>query len=409
MKILVIGGGPAGCIAAMTASAGGNEVHILEKNEKLGKKLYITGKGRCNITNAADMKTVMDSVVSNPKFMYSAFANFTNDDIVALLESKGCRTKTERGLRVFPVSDRSLDVIIALERLLKENGVRLRFNTEVSRLIIEDGECKGVVLSDGKSIAADRVIVATGGISYPSTGSTGDGYRFAKEAGHNVIQAIPSLVPFETEPTHITSGVSLKNVTVKLYDGNKLLFEELGEMMFTHFGVSGPLILSASAYAADRVQKKALRLVIDLKPGLDEEKLGARLLRDLDRNKNKELKNALGELLISALVDEVIRQSGISPYIKVNEITKLQRESLLHTLKGLEFTVTGARGFNEAIITRGGVSTKEIDPKTMESKKIKKLYFAGEVIDVDALTGGFNLQIAWSTGYAAGLGSREEQ
>lgn len=408
MKIIVIGGGPAGCIAAITASKGGNEVHIIEKNEKLGKKLFITGKGRCNITNASDMKTVMDSVVSNPKFMYSAFSSFTNDDIIKLLNENGCPTKVERGRRVFPVSDKSVDVIRAIERMIKTHAVKVRLNTEVKSLIIEDGVCKGVKTSKGESIQADRVIIATGGISYPSTGSTGDGYRFAEAARHKVTDVIPSLVPFETERTNITSGVSLKNVTAKLYNDKKLLYEELGEMMFTHFGVSGPLILSSSAYAADILKKNSLRLVIDLKPGLDEEKLDARLLRDFEKNKNKELKNALGELLISSLIDEVIRQSGISPYKTVNEITRAERESLLKTIKNLTFTVTGTRGFNEAVITRGGVSTKEINPKTMESKKIKNLFFAGEVIDVDALTGGYNLQIAWSTGYMAGMGAGEE-
>lgn len=409
MKIIVIGGGPAGCIAAITASKGGNEVHIIEKNEKLGKKLFITGKGRCNITNAADMKTVMDSVVSNPKFMYSAFFSFTNDDIVKMLNEKGCATKVERGQRVFPVSDKSVDVIRAIEKMIRENAVKVRLNTEVESLIIENEICKGIKTVKGEKIFADRVIVATGGVSYPSTGSTGDGYKFAKQAGLSVTDVIPSLVPFETEATNITSGVSLKNVTAKLYNDKKLLYEELGEMMFTHFGVSGPLILSASAYAAEILKKSKLSLVIDLKPGLDDEKLDARLLRDFEKNKNKELKNSLGELLISALIEETIRQSGVDPFKKVNAITKQERESLVRAIKNLTFTVTKTRGFSEAIITRGGVSIKEINPKTMESKKVSNLYFAGEVLDVDALTGGFNLQIAWSTGYSAGTGSREEK
>ena len=404
MKVIVIGGGPAGCIAAITASKGGNEVCILEKNEKLGKKLFITGKGRCNITNAADMKTVMDSVVSNPKFMYSAFNAFTNDDIVKMLEDEGCATKVERGLRVFPVSDKSVDVIRALEKLIKKYSVKVKLHTAVKELLIEDDTCKGVILNNGERINADKVIVATGGLSYQSTGSTGDGYRMVQKAGIKVTELIPSLVPLETNKTNITSGISLKNVTARLYNENKLLYEELGEMLFTHFGVSGPVILSASSYAGGILKNKSLRLEIDLKPGLDEEKLDARLLRDFEKNKNKELKNSLGELLISALIDEVIRQSGVSPYKKVNEITREERQMLIKALKALTFTVTGTRGWNEAIITKGGISIKEINPKTMESKKIKNLFFAGEVIDVDALTGGFNLQIAWSTGYAAGQG-----
>jgi len=401
-KIVIIGGGPAGCLAAVSAAGNGHEVHIYEKNEKLGKKLFITGKGRCNFTNDADMKTIMENVVSNPKFLFSAFRNFTNDDIINLIEGAGCPAKVERGGRVFPASDHSSDIIKALEKVLKDYGVKIHLNTEIKALLINDGSCSGIKLFNGTEVKADRVIVATGGVSYPTTGSTGDGIRWAKAAGHSIVDTVPALVSLKTKKTGITPGVSLKNIRADLYDGDKLIYSDFGEMLFTHTGVSGPVILSASSFATRLIRKKELTLKIDLKPALDEEKLDDRILRDFEENKNKTFRNSLGKLLISSLVDEVIRQSGIDPDKRVNEISKNDRAGLIKALKGLEFTVTGSEGFKEAIITQGGVSTKEIDPKTMSSKLIKGLGFAGEVIDVDALTGGFNLQIAWSTGYAAG-------
>lgn len=404
MKVLIIGGGPAGMIAAIAASECGSQAEIYEKNEKLGKKLFISGKGRCNLTNASDMKTVMDSIVSNPRFMYGAFGKFSNEEIISLIESEGCPTRTERGERVFPVSDHSSDVIRALERRLKKDNVKIHLNEEVKGLLIKDGECRGIKLAGGREETADKVIIATGALSYPSTGSTGDGFRWAIYAGHKVVDTVPALVPLVTkEDVSGMMGLSLKNVRAAVKDGNRTLYEGFGEMLFTHFGVSGPLMLSASSYITRKLKEHHdLLLSIDLKPALDEETLDARILRDFGKNRNKVLRNSLGELLPSGLVAEVVGQSGILPDKKVNEITRQERTQLLHALKSLNFTVTGTRGWNEAIITQGGVSTKEINPKTMESKLVKNLFFAGEVLDVDALTGGFNLQIAWSTGWSAG-------
>lgn len=402
MKTIIVGGGPAGMVAAIAASQCGNQVELYEKNEKLGKKLFISGKGRCNLTNASDMKTVMENVVSNPRFMYGAFGKFSNDDIIALIESAGCPTKVERGNRVFPVSDHSSDVIRALEKKLKERNVRIFLNEEVKGLVIRDGVCTGIKLAV-RTASADRIIIATGALSYQSTGSTGDGFRWAVYAGHTVVDTVPALVPLVTkENVSDMMGLSLKNVRADIFDGSKLLFSEFGEMLFTHFGVSGPLILSASSYITRKLRNHSLTLKIDLKPALDDETLDARILKDFDKNKNKALKNSLGELLPSGLIAEAVAQSRISPDKKVNEITKQERAQLLTALKSLTFTVTGTRGWNEAIITQGGVSTKEINPKTMESKLVKNLFFAGEVLDVDALTGGYNLQIAWSTGWSAG-------
>ena len=403
MKVTVIGGGPAGMAAAIAASRCGNQVSLYEKNEKLGKKLFISGKGRCNLTNASDMKTVMDNVVSNPRFLYSAFGKFSNDDIVNLIEAAGCPTKVERGNRVFPVSDHSSDVIKALEKTLRTESVKVHLNEEVKGLLIKDGVCRGIKLEGSKSDFADKVIIATGALSYPSTGSTGDGYRWAIYAGHKIVDTVPALVPLETkEDVSSMMGLSLKNIRIEIRDENKVLYSEFGEMLFTHFGVSGPVILSASSYVTGKLREKHLKLSIDLKPALDANTLDARLLKDFEKNINKALKNSLGELLPSGLIAEVIRQSGINPDKKVNEITRQEREQLLKVLKGLSFTLTGTRGWNEAIITQGGVSIKEINPKTMESKLVSNLFFAGEILDLDALTGGFNLQIAWSTGWSAG-------
>nr|WP_302226351.1 NAD(P)/FAD-dependent oxidoreductase [uncultured Marvinbryantia sp.] len=402
-KILVIGGGAAGMFAAI-AAAPDNEVHIYEKNERLGKKLYITGKGRCNLTNACDVEELFEAVCTNRKFLYSAFYGCTNADVIRFFEAHGCKTKTERGQRVFPVSDKSADVIDALRRALRDAGVHIHFNTEVREVLTADGAAAGILLADGTKICGDAVIVATGGLSYPSTGSTGDGYRFAKECGHAVTEQYPSLVPFNVKEAFVKElqGLSLRNVRLSVYDGTKRLYEDFGEMMFTHFGVTGPLVLTASAAVQKKLRQKELKLVIDLKPALSEEQLDARLLREFEEGKNKQFKNVIGNLFPAKLTPVMQKLSGISPEKKVNEISRAERTSFVHQIKHLELTATGLRDYNEAIITKGGVAVKEINPATMESKLVQGLFFAGEVLDVDALTGGFNLQIAWSTGYAAG-------
>ena len=422
-NVIVIGAGAAGMMAAIAAAQNGNQVTVLEKNEKAGKKIYITGKGRCNITNACDVEELFNNVVTNKKFLYSAFYGFSNDDVVAMLKEAGLETKVERGDRVFPVSDRAGDVISALVRIMKRHGVKIEYDTTVTELIIShsdevDGDMEGktgkkkaqgiisgVKCSSGKIYKADAVIVATGGVSYPTTGSTGDGYEFARKAGHNVTALSPALVPFNVAEEDIKElqGLALKNSGVTIYDGKKKLYEDFGELLFTHFGVSGPTVLSASSYVAKKIKEHPLKLVIDLKPGLDTEQLDARVLRDFDEFTNKNFNNALDKLLPKSLIPVAIRRSGIDEYKKVHEISREERQRLVNTIKNLEFTLTGLRGYNEAIITQGGVSIKEIDPSTMESKLVKGLYFAGEVLDLDAVTGGFNLQIAWSTGHLAGV------
>ena len=408
-KVIIIGGGAAGMIAAYSAALTSKQVILLEKNEKLGKKIFITGKGRCNLTNASDMNTVMENVVSNKRFLFSAFKNFTNEDIMNLVENNGTKLKIERGNRVFPVSDHSSDIIKSLENAIRDLHVDIRLNTKVDELIIENDRCIGVVIGKNK-IMADAVIVATGGMSYQATGSDGDGYRFAKEAGLSVSKLYPSLVPFNIEGERIKAlqGLSLKNIHAYIYDDKKLVYDEFGEMLFTHFGVSGPVIISASAVIGNK-NIKGYRLSIDLKPALDEEKLDERILRDFTEQKNKSLKNSLNKLFPAKLIDEVIYQSKLDPDKKVNLLTKEERHSLVCATKNLEYVISSTRGFNEAIITKGGVEVSQINPKTMESKKIKGLFFAGEVLDLDAFTGGYNLQIAWSTGYAAGEGAGNEQ
>lgn len=403
-KVLVIGGGAAGMFAAIFAARNGNEVHVLEKNEKLGKKVFITGKGRCNITNASDMDTLFDSVVSNSKFLYSSFYGYTNQDVMNFFEELGLKIKVERGERVFPESDRSSDVIAALSKEMRRLGVDVSLYTEVKKILTNEDGVTGVLLSDGKKIDGDVCIVATGGFSYQTTGSTGDGYRFAKENGHQVTEILPALVPLTVKETYgkELQGLSLRNVEASIYDGKKELYREFGEMLFTHYGVSGPLMLSASSYLTKILRKKELRLVIDLKPALTMEQLDARVLRDFEENKNKQFKNAIGKLFPAKLIPVMLELSRIDPEKKVNEISKEERQGFVHLIKHFEMTITGTRDFNEAIITQGGVKTKEINPSTMESKIIPRLYFVGEVLDLDALTGGFNLQIAWSTGYAAG-------
>lgn len=403
-QVIVIGAGAAGMMAAIAAARNNKKVIVIEKNEKVGKKLFITGKGRCNITNACDIEDLLSNIVTNPKFLYSALYTFTNDDIVTLLEELGCKTKVERGNRVFPVSDKSSDVIGALKRELNRLKVEILLNTEVTSLIIENGICTGVNLKNKKKMLGDAVIVATGGISYAPTGSTGDGYEFAKVAGHHIVEPVPSLVPFNIEGEEVKAlqGLSLRNVGVKVFSGKKVIYEEQGELLFTHFGMSGPTILSASAYVKPK-QKEKLTVTIDLKPALSEKQLDQRLLRDFEKNKNKQYKNSLEDLLPKKLIPIIMNRSNISPEKKVNEISKTERQQLLKVLKEFAFEVSGLRGFQEAIITKGGVNIKEIEPNTMESKEVKQLFFAGEVLDLDALTGGFNLQIAWSTGYLAGL------
>lgn len=403
-RVGIIGGGAAGMMAAAAAALDGNEVHIFEKNEKLGKKIYITGKGRCNVTNACPQEDFFRNVVTNGKFLYSSFYGFTNQDIMDFLEKAGCPLKTERGQRVFPVSDKSSDVIRALSSSLDRLGVKVHLRREADGLLTEEGRCVGLRLKDGKEERFDRVIVATGGLSYPTTGSTGDGYRFAEETGHKVTECSPALVPFTTEGDTALrlQGLALKNIEASVYKGKKLLYREFGEMLFTHFGVSGPVLLSASSYAAKTIRKEPLTLSIDLKPALTPEQLDARLVREFEGQQNKQFKNSLGGLLPSKLIPVIIERSAIDPEKKVNEITRQERRQLLEALKDFRMTLTGLRGYNEAIITQGGVSVKEVNPSTMESKRLPGLYFAGEVLDLDAVTGGFNLQIAWSTGWAAG-------
>ena len=403
-KVLIAGGGAAGMMAAVMAAREGCAVTLFEKNEKLGKKVFITGKGRCNLTNACDTEELFDAVVSNPKFLYSAFYGYTNHDVIDFFEKAGTKTKTERGERVFPVSDHSTDVIDALRRKMREYKVQVHLNTEVSKVEAEAGKVTGV-LSDGekKLFPADAVLVATGGISYKTTGSTGDGYRFAEELGHKVTELCPSLVPFNTkEPwAKELQGLSLKNVDVRVMDGKKKLYDGFGEMMFTHFGVTGPLILSASAQIGKKLEKEPLEAFLDLKPALDAEQLDARILREFDANHNKQFKNVIGVLFPSSLTPIMIEIGGIPGEKPVHEISREERQAFGRLIKAFPFTITGMGEFKEAIITRGGVSVKEIQPSTMESKKIKNLYFTGEVLDLDAVTGGYNLQIAWSTAYAA--------
>ncbi len=405
-NVVITGGGPAGMMAAITAARRGFKVTLVEKNEKLGKKLFITGKGRCNITNAGDSEDLFNSIVTNRKFMFSSFNGFSNYDTLGFFDELGLHIKIERGNRVFPESDHSSDVIGALNRELKRLSVDVRLNTEVKDIIVNGGKATGVVVKcSGKesTIQADNVIVATGGNSYQSTGSTGDGYRFARKLGHSVTPIVPALVPFNVAEDWESDlqGLSLKNVSIVVLDGKQEIYSDFGEMLFTHFGVSGPLILSASSFAARRIKEHPLKLVIDLKPALSQEQLDERILRDFDEEKNKAFKNSLDKLLPKKMIPVIVRLSDIDGNKKVNEITKQERQKLVSLIKGLELTITGLRGFNEAIITQGGINVREINPTTMESKLVKNLYFAGEVLDVDALTGGFNLQIAWSTGYAA--------
>ncbi|NCC15042.1 MAG: NAD(P)/FAD-dependent oxidoreductase [Clostridia bacterium] len=403
-KIIVVGGGAAGMMAAGRAGSRGHEVHLFEKNNRLGKKLLITGKGRCNLTNDCDVETLLENIPGNPYFMYSAFYHLDSPQTQELFHRLGLQTKVERGRRVFPVSDKSLDVVIAMEQYLRENKVKLHLDSPVEEILISEGKAVGVRLNKGIVVEADAVIVATGGLSYPATGSTGDGYRFAKKAGHQVTKLFPSLVPLKTEEEWCKDlmGLSLRNISIQVKNKNgKTVFEEFGEMLFTHYGVSGPVILSASRHLILSMNE-GYRLFIDLKPAMDEKKLDMRLLRDFEKYANRDFINALDDLLPKKLIPVIIALSGIAPDKKVNNIAKEERKRLLSLLKALPLTVTGTAGFHEAVITCGGIFVDEIDPSTMESKFVKNLHFVGEVLDVDAYTGGYNLQIAFSSGYTAG-------
>jgi predicted Rossmann fold flavoprotein len=412
-KIGVIGGGPAGMMAAIVAARNGNEVHLFEKNEKLGKKLYITGKGRCNLTNACEIDELLKGILTNFSFLYSSFYNFSNEDTMTFFEECGVALKVERGSRVFPQSDHSSDIINALRKRLEKLKVSVHLNAEVKDIITEEVNnedikqtvaLKGVRLSEGKEIRLDACIITTGGLSYPSTGSTGDGYEWAKRLGHQVTNLYPALVPMEVKEEDVKSiqGLSLRNVKVKIYDQSKVLYEEFGEMLLTHFGVTGPIILSASSVVGKILMERNLTLSIDLKPALSFEQLDQRILREIKENSNRQFKNGIGRLFPSSLAPVIIERSGISPEKVMNSVTKEERHEFVNIIKGFTMTLTGLRPIDEGIITKGGVNVKEVDTYSMESKLVKNLYFAGEVLDIDAITGGFNLQIAWSTGYLAG-------
>lgn len=407
-KILIIGGGAAGMAAAVFLGEKHHQVHLFEKNEKLGKKLFITGKGRCNITNTCDDETFFKSVVTNSKFLYSAFYGYSNQDVVSFFESLGLAVKEERGGRIFPVSDHSSDVIRVLEKRMKELDVKVHLKSEAEALLTEEGgegehKIRGIRLRNGAEILGDKVIVATGGFSYQATGSMGDGYTFAKETGHTVTQLRPALVPIATKEEYVTQmqGLALKNIRFTVKDGKKVLYDDFGELLFTHFGISGPLVLTASSYIGKKLEKKELQGYIDLKAALTEEQLDARLLREFEAGINRQFKNVITGMFPAKLYPVILELGGIAPDKKVNEITRKERQDFIYLVKHFPLTLVELRPFREAIITQGGVKVKEINPKTMESKLVKGLYFIGEVLDLDAVTGGFNLQIAWSTAKAA--------
>ena len=407
-KVLIIGGGAAGMMAGVFAARNHHEVHILEKNEKLGKKVFITGKGRCNVANACDTEELFPAVMSNPKFLYSGFYSFGPQDVMNFFEEAGVPLKVERGNRVFPQSDHSSDIIRALERELKKAGAKVHLHTTVKEIVKkpEAEKVTGVILEDGTFMEGDAVIVATGGFSYQSTGSTGDGYRFARELGLKVTDISPSLVPLKTKEDYIPKlqGLSLKNTELTIKNGKKVLYEDFGEMMFTHFGVTGPMILSASAHIGAKLAKAEngeLCAYLDLKPALTKEQLDARILREFEAGQNKQFKNVIGVLFPSSLTPVMLELGGIPAEKKIHDISREERQHFVDLVKAFPFTITGMGEFKEAIITKGGVSVKEINPGTMESKKISGLYFAGEVLDLDAVTGGYYLEIAWSTAYLA--------
>ena len=413
-NVIIIGGGPAGMLAAISAAKSGDKVTIVEKMNSCGKKLLITGKGRCNITNSTDINGFIENTPCNSRFLYSALSNFDNYDIINLLEEEGVKTKVERGGRVFPVSDKAQDVLNALLNILKKLNVKILTNTEVKKIIVENGQVSGVKLNNVgvaahsdplQQLKADKIILATGGKSYPVTGSTGDGYKMAQQLGHTITEIKPSLIPLTSKDNTCKElqGLSLRNIAIKLKHNDKIIYEDFGEMLFTYYGVSGPVILSSSANliryknVEELFKNNSIKLQIDLKPALTEEKLDSRILRDFEEVKNKEFKNSLDKLLPQKLIPVVIERTKINQYKRVNEITKEERAKIVKILKCFEITINGVRPIEEAIITSGGINIKEINPKTMESKIVKGLYFAGEIIDVDCFTGGFNLQVAWST------------
>ena len=417
MKVIVIGGGPAGMMAAITASQNGDNVILIEKMKSLGRKLLITGKGRCNITSSLPINEFIKNTPGNGKFLFSCYQSFTNEDIIKFLKEEGLEVKEERGNRIFPITDRSQDVLECFKRRLKKNNVEIHYNEEVKDILYKENEGEKIVIgvkTNKERLIADKVILATGGKSYPLTGSTGDGYKLAEDLGHTIKDIKPSLVPlaiYEKDTCKELQGLSLRNVAIKIIDveKNKTIYEDFGEMLFTHFGVSGPIILTASAHLVryknieEKYKNRNIKLIIDFKPALSEQKLEARILRDFDELKNKQYKNSLDKLLPQKLIPVIIKESKIESTKKVNEITKEERRELVHLLKNFEIEVKSLRPIEEAIITSGGINIKEINPKTMESKIVKNLFFAGEIIDVDSYTGGFNLQIAYSTGYVAGL------
>lgn len=412
MKVIVVGGGPAGMMAAISSAENGNDVVILEKMQSLGRKLLITGKGRCNITSSLDIDEFIKNTPGNGMFLYSVYKQFTNQDIIELLREEGLEVKEERGNRIFPVTDKSIDVLKCFTKRIKKLNIKVEYETKVEEILVEDNKVIGVI-ANGKTIKTDKVILATGGKSYSLTGSTGDGYELVKKIGHTITEIKPSLVPLESynkEMCKNMQGLSLRNVKIQFKDieKNKIIYEDFGEMLFTHFGVSGPTILSSSAHLVrynnieEKLKNKKIILKIDFKPALSEKKLDERILRDFNKQKNKEFKNSLVDLLPNKLIQTIVEKSNINPSKKVNEITKEERKNLVKLLKNFKLEISEFRPVEEAIITSGGINIKEINPKTMESKIIEGLYFAGEIIDVDSYTGGFNLQIAYSTGYVAG-------
>ncbi len=402
-KVIVVGAGAAGMLAAGKAAQNGNIVEIYERNNILGKKIYITGKGRCNLTNNSDVENFINNIPNNPYFLYSALYGFTSEDTVKFFNSMGVDTKVERGNRVFPTSDKAEDIARALEKYMNKNKVKIYKNSRVESIIVENNKVKGIRLFNKKEYYSDAVIITTGGLSYPATGSTGDGYKFAKNCGHTVTKLVPSLVPLCVKEKWCADlmGLSLKNVSITLKDkNNKIVYEDFGEMLFTHFGVSGPIILSASCHIAGKNEE--FKMYIDIKPAIALKTLDLRILRDFEKNINKNFINSLDELLPKKLIPVIVKLCGIDECKKVHDITKDERKKLCTVIKSLPITITKSHSFDDAVITRGGVNVDEINPSTMESKLIKGLYFAGEIIDCDAYTGGYNLQIAFSTGYAAG-------
>ena len=407
-EVIVIGGGAAGMMAALAASGAGARVTLLERNEKLGRKVYITGKGRCNVTNDCTRDEFLREVPRNPRFLYSALNAFDPQHMMALLEENGCPVVVQRGRRVFPQTEKASDVTRTLERILLRQGVRIRYHSRVQSLRTEAGQVRGVVLESGEELDAARVIVATGGLSYPGTGSTGDGYRLAREAGHTIVPQRPSLTALETVESWPgkLQGLSLKNVTLTLKDGKRTLYSELGEMLFTHFGVSGPLVLEMSCHLPETVE--GVQFFIDLKPGLDPQQLDARLVREMEAQSRRQLRNVMGALLPGRLAEIFPEMCRVDGERVCGQVTREERERIGRTLKALPLTVRALRPIEEAIVTRGGVSVREVTPGTMESRLVSGLYFAGEVLDVDAHTGGYNLQIAFSTGFLAGQSAAAE-